>query len=73
MDTRAEVAIGGVRCWIAAPGRAWTNGEGGNEVAPLPLVSLTLSDHSLRRGCQSELRAGSLWLQTDTDSEERID
>lgn len=41
-------------------------GEGGNAVASLPLVSVTRSDHSLHRVCQSELRARSLWLQTDT-------
>lgn len=48
--------------------RSSEGGEGGNEVALLPLVSLTQSDHSLHRACQSELRAGSLWLQMDTDS-----
>lgn len=30
-------------------------------------MSLKQSDHSLHRGCQSGLRAGSLWLQTDSD------
>lgn len=45
-------------------------GEGSNAVAPLPLVSLTQSDHSLHRVCQSRLKAGSLWLQAE---EEGID
>lgn len=50
--------------------RSQEGGEGGNAVALLPLMSLTQSDHSLRRGCQSGLRAGSLWLKTDTASGE---
>lgn len=59
--------------WCEVPGSQYhelarREGEGGNAVALLPLMSLTRSDHSLRRGCQSELRAGSLWLQTDTAS-----
>lgn len=65
LDIGAEMAIGGVRWWIR---RSSEGEEGGNAVAPLPLVSLTWSDHSLHRGCQSGLRAGNLWLQTDTDS-----
>jgi len=51
-----------VRCCVAGLGGAREGGEGGNAVALLPLMSLTRSDHSLHRGCQSELRAGSLWF-----------
>lgn len=47
--------------------RSSQGGEGGNAVALLPLVSLTQSDHSLHRVCQSAPRAGSLWLQRDTE------
>ena len=68
LDIGAEVAIGGgVRCRIRTS-LSSEGGEGGNAVALLPLVSLTESDHSLHRGCQSGPRAGSLWLQTDADS-----
>lgn len=61
LDIGAEVAICGVRC-------STEGGGGSNAVALLPLMSLTQSDHSLHRGCQSGLRAGSLWLWTDRDS-----
>lgn len=64
LDIGAEVVIIGVRCRIR---RSSEGEEGGNAVVLLPLMSLTWSDHSLHRGCQSRLRAGSLWLQTDTD------
>lgn len=47
---------------------AGSGGDGGNAVALPALMSLTRSDHSLRRGCQSGLRAGSLWFQADTAS-----
>lgn len=40
-------------------------GERSNAVVMVPLVSLTQSDHSLHGVCQSRLRAGSLWLQTE--------
>lgn len=48
--------------------RSSEGGKGSNAVALPPLVSLTRSDHSLRGGCQSAPRAGSLWLQADGDS-----
>lgn len=47
--------------------------EGGNAVALLPLMSLTWSDHSLRRGCQSWQRAGSRGYRQTQPLEERID
>ncbi|CAB1450838.1 unnamed protein product [Pleuronectes platessa] len=31
-------------------------------------MSLTWTDHSLHRGCQSGPRAGSLWFQSEPDS-----
>ncbi len=68
LDIGAEVAIGGVRCRIR---RSSVGGEEGNAVATVLLMSLTGSDHSLHRGCQSGLWAGSLWFHTDTDSGEK--
>lgn len=54
--------------------RSSEGGEGGNAVALLPLMSLTQSDHSLHRGCQSGLRAGSVWWDRQTQTvEKRID
>ena len=74
LDIGAEVVIGGVRCRIAGSGGSSEGGEGGNAVALLPLMSLIRSDHSLHRGCQSGLRAGSLWSDRQIQTmEERID
>lgn len=47
---------------------------GGGAVTLLPIVSVSQSDRSLRGGCQSGVRAGSLHFQTDgCRVDERID